>query len=556
MHEMRWDPILATLVIITPVYAAPPPTPPAADPGAVQKLQIEEGARRREEEREQHKPVVEPLQRDIQDESPPVQPEAEAVRFMVREIRFTKSDILRDEELASLARPFQGRELVFSDLRSLVEQINKLYRSKGVVTAQAVIPPQDISSGVIEIRLVEGRVGKIRIEGNQSTNERFVTNRLGLEPDELVDLERLEAALVRFNRTNDTQLRAQLKAGEKFATTDLDVMVMEPPRQDLLFILDNYGVTATGKKRVGVSYLNRSLLGFRDDLNLSLIKAIGQKSYTLTYGLPINTWGGRLKLGYYRTDTEIEKGPLASLNITGNSIAKVFSLRQPLYVGTAAQIDLVGGGKKEQSSNWIDGVFLQRTDVFSNNLGVEGQLFGKQSNWFASYVRHFGYAKVTERDRFIIDRGTLRYNREFGNGLSLRGNLTWQATHDVLLPPSEQIFIGGEGSVRGYPVGTYSGDKGQILNLELHHPLIAAGADGGGLGATGFFFVDYGRVKPFRPPNSSLDDHDHLTGLGWGINASMGRKAYARLTFGYGPNQVPDHSRNYEITLQVVANLF
>lgn len=553
---MRWGHFLATLVVVAPAYAAPPPTPPAADPGAVQKLQIEEEARRREEEREQRKPVVEPLQREFQEEPQPTQPDADAVRFMVREIRFSQSEILRDEELASLARPFQGRELAFSDLRNLVDQINTLYRSKGIVTAQAVIPPQDISSGVIEIRLVEGHVGKIRIEGNQSTNERFVTDRLRLKPDELVDLEKLEAALVRFNRTNDTQLRAQLKPGEKFATTDLDVMVMEPPRQDLLFILDNYGVTATGKKRLGVSYLNRSLLGFRDDLNLALIKAIGQKSYTLTYGFPINTWGGRLKLGYYRTDTKIEKGPLASLNITGNSIAKVFSLRQPLYVDTAAQIDLVGGGKKEQSSNWIDGVFLQRTDVFSNNLGVEGQLFGKQSNWFASYVRHFGYAEVMERDRFIIDRGTLRYNREFGNGLSLRGNLTWQATHDVLLPPSEQIFIGGEGSVRGYPVGTYSGDKGQILNLELHHPIITTGADGGGFGASGFFFVDYGRVKPFRPPNSSLDDHDHLTGLGWGVNASMGRKAYARLTFGYGPNQIPDHSRNYEITLQVVANVF
>ena len=73
--------------------------PPSADPGALQQRQIEEERRRREMEREERKPVTEPLKHPEQAE-PVVQPGQDAVRFMVREIRFTESAILSTEDLA------------------------------------------------------------------------------------------------------------------------------------------------------------------------------------------------------------------------------------------------------------------------------------------------------------------------------------------------------------------------------------------------------------------------------------------------------------------------
>lgn len=545
----------AALLGAVQAFAQTPTLPGAADPGATQQRQIEEERRRREDEREQRKPVTEPLRRDVA-EPPAATPGAAAVRFLVREIRFTQSEILSAEELESVAREFRGRELSLADLQQVAARVNELYRSKGVVTARAVIPPQDVSAGVVQIRLVEGRLGRIRIEGNASTNEGYVANRVGLKPEDLMDLGRLESALVRFNRTNDAQLRAELKPGERFATTDLYVTMTEPPRHDLRLTLDNLGSPATGKERLGIAYLNRSLLGFRDDLSLSAIRATGQDSRSLTYGFPFNPWGGRINLGYYADKTAIKHGSLASLNITGESVARVLSLRQPTWVDSSKQIDIVAGGKQRRSSNWIDGVFLQTTDSADRNLGLEAQLFDHQSSWFVSYVRSVGNFHVTQDEGFTIDRGALRHHRNFGNGLSFRGNLAWQSTRKTLLPSSEQFFIGGEGTVRGYPVGVYAGDTGQTLNLELHHPLLAASADTGGFGASGFFFLDYGRVKPFRPPNSTLDEHETLTGVGWGLHATLGKRAYARLTFGHGATKVPLQERNYEVTLQVVISAF
>jgi len=551
----------ATWLVATQAFAQIPAIPSAGSSGATLQRQIEEDRRRREEEREPARPITEPLRREVQ-ETPVAQPGAESVRFMVREIRFTQSALLSPEELAAIANEFQGRELSLADLQQVAARVNELYRKKGIVTSQAVIPPQDVSSGVVTVRLVEGRLGKISIEGNGSTNESYIVDRLRLQPEDLMELGRLEAALVRFNRTNDVQLQAELKPGEQFGTTDLNIAVTEPPRQELRLTVDNFGATSTGVNRAGLSYINRSLLGFRDDLGLSTTQAYGQESYAATYGFPINTWGGRFNLGYYDTYTAIKNGSLASLNITGKSIAQIVSLRQPAYVDSSAQIDVIVGGKTGRNTNWIDSVFLLRTETSEGNVGVEAQLFDKQSNWFAGYIRSYGNARATtqaetgSRNSYIIDRGALRYNRALDYGLSFRGNLSWQSANRDLLPSSEQFFIGGESSVRGYPVGIYSADTGQVLNLELHHPLFAASDSTYGIGASGFFFVDYGRVKPFRPPNSTLDDHESLTGVGWGMNATLGKHLYARLTFGYGLDEVPLQPRNYEINFQVIGSAF
>jgi len=557
------------MVLATQAFAQIPAIPDARRSGAVAgssgvtlQRQIEEDRRRREEDREPARPITDPLRREVQ-ETPVAQPGAESIRFMVREIRFTPTDLLSPEELAAIANEFQGRELSLADLQQVAARVNELYRKKGVVTAQAVIPPQDVSTGIVTVRLVEGRLGKISIEGNESTNESYVINRLRLQPEDLMDLGRLEAALVRFNRTNDVQLQAELKPGEQFGTTDLNIVMTEPPRQELRLTVDNLGATSTGVNRAGLSYINRSLLGFRDDLGLSTTQAYGQESYAATYGFPINTWGGRLNLGYYDTYTAIKNGSLASLNITGKSIAQIVSLRQPAYVDSSAQIDVIVGGKTGRNTNWIDSVFLLRTETSEGNVGIEAQWFDKQSNWFVGYTRSFGDSQPTPQTNngvlnggYIIDRGALRYNRALDYGLSFRGNLSWQSSNRDNLPSSELFFIGGEGSVRGYPVGVFSGASGQVINLELHHPLVAVSDSTYGMGATGFFFFDYGRVKPLLPLNSTLDDHESLRGVGWGMNATLGKHVYARLTFGYGLDEVPLQPRNYAINFQVIGSAF
>jgi hypothetical protein len=75
-------------------------------------------------------------------------------------------------------------------------------------------------------------------------------------------------------------------------------------------------------------------------------------------------------------------------------------------------------------------------------------------------------------------------------------------------------------------------------------------------GAKGFFFVDRGRVKPYRPANSSLSEFEELTGVGWGVNASWGKDLQVKMTLGYGLIPLSESEKNYSISIQLVSSLF
>ena len=273
MRRLAW--VLAGSLAGWPAYAQI--VPPAADPGAIQQRQIEDEQRRRALERLERKPVTDPLERpEVQKRAPKAAPKA--IRFKVNAIEFSASEILAAAELEAIARDYRGREISLAELQELAERVNDLYRAKGVVTARAVIPPQDVSDGVVRIRLVEGRYGEISLRGNENTSAGYVTWRLGQTPGSLVDLEDLEQELIRFNRTTDAQLQAELKPGQAFGTTDLHLTIVEPPRHDLRVFIDNAGADSTGEWRRGITYLNRSLFGWRDDFTLSTTRSDGVES--------------------------------------------------------------------------------------------------------------------------------------------------------------------------------------------------------------------------------------------------------------------------------------
>ena len=429
--------------------------PPSVDPGAIQRRQQEEEERRRQEEQERQKPTA-PIDEGAL-AKPAVAPADDKVTFMVREITFSPSKILGKAELEKAAEPYRGKETTLAGLQRLVTQINAAYAARHIVTAEAIIPPQDVSSGVVHVRLIEGRVGRTTVSGNTYTRTSYIKDRLRLEPGTLVDLDALESAIVRFNRTNDVQLRAALKPGVETGTTDFQIDASDPKRDDLDLTLDNLGSPSTGRTRLAAAYLHHSVLGYRDDFNLSDTAAQGQNSSALGYGIPVNTWGGRLDLGFNLDKTTVKNGSLQALGLTGESKGMSITLRQPTWLTRRLQFDVIAGVQFRNTTNWTDDVYLNGTRTRSENLGGELQVFGDKDYWFASWTRSFLTATVLTPVDLIIDRGSLRYNHAFGPGYAFSGSFTWQAAPTASLPSSEQFFIGGDGSVVGYTVASLSG---------------------------------------------------------------------------------------------------
>lgn len=540
------------------VLATAPVCAQVINPGALQQLRMDEELRRRQMER------LEQMQRPdsavgAPADQPAAQAEPGAVRFFVRQIRFTPSEIFSAGELGAFARDYEGRELALADLQGLVASINAAYRQRGVVTAQAAIPPQDVSAGIVEIRLVEGRLGSIKLEGNASTAGDYITARIGMMPGDLVDLPALEKDLLRFNRTNDIHLRARLAPGSAFATTDLQLNVTEPPRNQVRFFVDNGGSRSTGEWRGGLVFFNRSLLGYRDEFSLSSTQSGGQHSYSVGYGVPVNRLGGRLNAGYFKDYSEILHGPFSTLDITGESTSAVLSLRQPVHLGKALQVDLLAGAKERKTDNWMGGVFLNRTDTLDGSIGAEVQRADDRGYWVGSYNYTRGSAKAIDRTGYWYGRGWVRRQQKLDGNWSAVASMGFQNTSNELLPPSEQFIIGGEGSVRGYPVGTYAGETGYTLSVEVHHPLgtVSRGEGATPLVTNGFFFADFGHVWPYRPPGTTLRSYEQLTSAGWGVNAAISKQTTGRLALSYAFDSIPDYaSCRFALQFQLVVSLF
>jgi hemolysin activation/secretion protein len=157
-----------------------------------------------------------------------------------------------------------------------------------------------------------------------------------------------------------------------------------------------------------------------------------------------------------------------------------------------------------------------------------------------------------ETRSYTVVRGSVRRNYAFNPELTFSGSLNWQHAELTLLPASEQIQLGGDGSVRGYEPGVFAGDKGFVMNLELQRRLSLPSESN--WKAAMLAFVDHGEVQPFRPANSPRSV-ETLTSAGVGASLSWRERVQARLTIGSPVSRPPEVSNAMRAHFQVVWSL-
>ena len=74
---------------------------------------------------------------------------------------------LPDRAFVDLIETFTARRLAQEDLQTLANAVASRARDRGFILATASIPGQDLSLGVLRVRLDEGAVDRIELEGAQ-----------------------------------------------------------------------------------------------------------------------------------------------------------------------------------------------------------------------------------------------------------------------------------------------------------------------------------------------------------------------------------------------------
>ena len=221
-----------------------------------------------------------------------------AVKFVLNDVKIDKSEVLAETEIKEITGKYIGQEVTLQSLYDIVNSINELYSEKGYLTCRAYLPPQTIKNGVVEIKIIEGKTGNVHISGNESTNDGYIAGRIGLDRGSISNINELNDDLLRFNATNDVQLRITMHAGAEPGTTDYVISAYEPQKNYINVYVDNAGSESSGEWREGLFWTDRSLTGSRDMLTMSGMRSDGTKSFSAMYTVPLGRSGTKLGLTY------------------------------------------------------------------------------------------------------------------------------------------------------------------------------------------------------------------------------------------------------------------
>ncbi|MEX0744163.1 MAG: POTRA domain-containing protein, partial [Phycisphaeraceae bacterium] len=90
-----------------------------------------------------------------------------AVRFDIDHFRIEGNTLLQPDEIEAVLKPYTGKQREYGDLQRAIEALRQRYRAAGFSVVWVVAPEQDLDRGVVTLRVVEARIGKVTIEGNR-----------------------------------------------------------------------------------------------------------------------------------------------------------------------------------------------------------------------------------------------------------------------------------------------------------------------------------------------------------------------------------------------------
>lgn len=475
---------------------------------------------------------------------------ADSQSLFVNSIVVSPSQILTKEEVNNIVQPLIGRNVNINEVKGVVEKINRMYAERGFITARAFLPEQTVQNGVIRIELVESKVGNVTVEQNRWTKDNYIKARMPQQEGELFDIVELERDIMDFNRYNEgVNLTANLKAGVKEGTTDIELKAHERFPFHVTAMMDNAGRYQTGNIRGGAMITADSLFGYRDKLSVGSYFSGGSASPFADYNVPINRKDGRLGFMYSSTFANIKYGPYSPLDIKSRAYTYSLYYTQPLVRKPGFELKSYASLNYKRAGSYMG--ILNRFGVddeisMDNVTSIDAALnLRKDTKYGIWYLNQgVGYA-IPLFDRssnyFKIFGGAVRLH-DFSHGVigQLRGNYQI-IPNNKYIPYIDQFQAGGLATVRGYQEGAMIGKNGFFTSAELMFPLmprqITSPRSGEkipfvGKYVKGAVFADFGGVFP-QVDEYQYGDHYFMASLGMGLRVQLPGDLTGRIYWGF-----------------------
>ena len=146
----------------------------------------------------------------------------------VRSFNIEGNSIFSDEELSEITMPYENRMVSFEELQRLRKELTLHYINNGFINSGAVIPDQEVTDNVITLKIIEGELKGISLQGNRYFKTSYLEKRIGLAagpPLNIISMQRALQILQQDKRIK--RVNAELKPGPFPGEALLNVKVEE-----------------------------------------------------------------------------------------------------------------------------------------------------------------------------------------------------------------------------------------------------------------------------------------------------------------------------------------
>ena len=240
-----------------------------------------------------------------QDDEAPL-PREEGETVFVKGFR-VMAESFPESELVELLADFVDKDLGLAELQEATRRISEFYRSKDIL-AHAYLPPQTVRDGIIEIVVVEGRLGKIRIDESQQARINpdlavgSVLARLGgasVHPSEI------DEAVAVLSEVPGISASSAMTAGANPNETDALLILQDAPILSGGFTLDNARSPTTGQSRQMITMASSGALGQGERLSILGLNSFGSKYGKVALRAPLGYSGLSAEINATRLDTSM-----------------------------------------------------------------------------------------------------------------------------------------------------------------------------------------------------------------------------------------------------------
>ncbi|HOW35068.1 MAG TPA: POTRA domain-containing protein [Candidatus Omnitrophota bacterium] len=404
------------------------------------------------------------------------------------------STFLAQEAIDEIKAGFENKELNAKQMQKAADLITRAYSREGYITSYAYIVPDKLSSGILEIMVVEGKTGTIEFQGNKHFSTKLLEKKITLKEGQPFNFRQLNKDIYRINKHPDRKVSVACDPNVQTGRTNIVITVKDKSTLHSTLQVDNYGSEYIFQRRYKTYLTHNNITGHDDSVTIKVqrTEADAHQLADIDYFLPLNnTW--KLELyympykieDYYYSDneqTDFEKHARKFYFWFNQSLIDEpncelvsqygFKYMDIHWYQNGGDRDWKHATKKDRFRSLMWGIDFNRADKYGRWVITNDLEKGIPGMWGASPRKSDETSVPGAGSAYTKNIITVARRQKLFAGIDFIGKGKWQLSSQALT--GVNVFsIGGIMGVidnRGYPRAQAPGDSGRSFSGGFSFP--------------------------------------------------------------------------------------